>query len=339
MTGLIDAFGREITYLRVSVTDKCNLRCIYCMPEEGVPPKSHSDILRIEEFARIARIASQLGITHVRLTGGEPLVRKGILTLVHLLSEIPGIYDISMITNGMLLAGFASHLRKSGLNRVNVSLDTLKPERFKEITRCGDLDQVLDGLKAAEDVGLSPVRINTVVLNGVNRDEVKDLAMLTLDHPWAVRFIEFMPFWDNGWRFGDSYVTPISEIREEIVLLGAYPVESDEKCSEGKKGTESGPAGYMKLPGARGSIGFISMKDHICSGCNRLRLTADGFLLPCLLSDISVDLRTPLREGAADDVIEELIRKAASLKPESGYAAKAMASSRGNNLSLSKIGG
>ncbi len=339
MTRLVDSFGREITYLRVSVTDKCNLRCIYCMPEEGVRLKSHSDILRIEELARIVNIASQLGITHVRLTGGEPLVRQGIVTLVCFLSEIPGICDVSMTTNGLLLPGLALRLREAGLNRVNVSLDTLKPERFKKITRHGDLKTVLDGLKAIEDVGLAPVKINTVVMKGINRDEVKDMAMLTKDHPWTVRFIEFMPFWNNGWKFGSRYVTPISEVRDEMTAQGAYPIDSDRERDDGKDGAGRGPANYVKLPGAKGKIGFISMKDHICSSCNRIRLTADGLLLPCLLSDISVDLRTPLREGAKDDVIAGLICKAVSMKPENGRVAQAMAACPGDNPSLSKIGG
>ncbi len=339
MTRLVDSFRRKITYLRVSVTDKCNLRCIYCMPEEGVMLKSHSDILRIEELARIVDIASQLGITHVRLTGGEPLVRQGIVTLVGVLSEIPGISDISMTTNGLLLPGLARPLCEAGLHRVNVSLDTLRPERFQKITRRGDLESVFAGLDAIEAVGLSPVKINTVVLKGINDDEVEDIAMLTKERQWTVRFIEFMPFWNNGWKFGERYVVPIREIRDRIMAQGAYPVESD--IAQGKRKDEvgAGPAKYVKFPDAEGSIGFISMKDHICSGCNRIRLTADGLLLPCLLSDISVDLRTPLREGAKDDVIAELICKAVSLKPENGQVAQAMVACPGGNPSLSKIGG
>ena len=339
MTRLVDSFGREITYLRVSVTDKCNLRCIYCMPEEGVKLKSHSDILRIEELARIIDIASRLGITHVRLTGGEPLVRQGIVTLVCVLSEIPGISDISMTTNGLLLPGLARPLREAGLDRVNVSLDTLRPERFRKVTRHGDLKSVLAGLKAVEDVGLSPVKINTVVLKGINHDEIADIATLTKERPWTVRFIEFMPFWNNGWKFNSRYVTPISEIRDEIMAEGAWPVESGAGQDEPTDRAGRGPANYVKLPGAKGSIGFISLKDHICSSCNRIRLTADGRLLPCLLSDISVDLRTPLREGAKDGVIAGLICKAVSLKPENGRVAEAMAACPGENPSLSKIGG
>ncbi len=339
MTRLVDSFRRKITYLRVSVTDKCNLRCIYCMPEEGVMLKSHSDILRIEELARIVDIASQLGITHVRLTGGEPLVRQGIVTLVGVLSEIPGISDISMTTNGLLLPGLARPLCEAGLHRVNVSLDTLRPERFQKITRRGDLESVFAGLDAIEAVGLSPVKINTVVLKGINDDEVEDIAMLTKERQWTVRFIEFMPFWNNGWKFGERYVVPIREIKDRIMAQGAYPVESD--IAQGKRKDEvgAGPAKYVKFPDAEGSIGFISMKDHICSGCNRIRLTADGLLLSCLLSDISVNLRTPLREGAKDDVIAELICKAVSLKPENGQVAQAMVACPGGNPSLSKIGG
>ena len=337
MTRLVDAFGRKITYLRVSVTDKCNLRCIYCMPEEGVAAKSHCDILRIEELARIIHVASELGITHVRLTGGEPLVRRGIATLVCFLSEIPGIRDISMTTNGLLLPGLAANLKDAGLNRVNVSLDTLKPETYKKITRRGELESVLCGLKAIEDVGLSPIKINAVVLKGVNDDEINDMAMLTKEHPWTVRFIEFMPFWNNGWKFGGKYVVPIREVREKILAQGARPVESGRVGDESPDG--AGPANYVEFPGARGSIGFISMEDHICSHCNRMRLTADGLLLPCLFSDVSVDLRTSLREGASDSAIAELICKAVSLKPASGRMAQAVAADSRGNASLSKIGG
>ena len=350
------------------MTDKCNLRCIYCMPEEGVKAKSHYDILRIEELARIAYVASQLGITHVRLTGGEPLVRQGILTLICYLSAIPGIQDISMTTNGLLLPNYAATLSEAGLDRVNISLDTLKPERYEKITRCGDLRSVLDGLKAIEDVGMSPIKINTVVMKGMNDDEIPDMAMLTKEHPWIVRFIEFMPFWNNGWEFGSRYVVPIHEIRRKIIAQGAYPVgahaeksdmeefcmgksDTEESCMEGSDTEEFdmernehaelpdgvGPASYVKFPGARGSIGFISMKDHICSSCNRIRLTADGLLLPCLLSDISVDLRTPLREGATDDDILGLICKAVNLKPESGKKAQAMGARSEGNPSLSKL--
>ncbi|NLS44568.1 MAG: GTP 3',8-cyclase MoaA [Firmicutes bacterium] len=339
MTKLIDPFGREITYLRVSVTDRCNLRCIYCMPEEGVKLKSHSDILRIEELARIVNIASGLGITRVRLTGGETLVRQGILALVSLLSEIPGICDLSMSTNGVLLSKFATRLSQAGLNRVNVSLDTLKPERFKRITRHGKLESVLAGLEAAEGAGLSPIKINTVVMKGVNHDEIRDLAMLTKDHPWIVRFIEFMPFWNNGWKFGAGYVMPISEIRNEMIARGAYVINPNAGENNQRDQAGKGPANYIKFPEFKGSIGFISLRDHICSNCNRIRLTADGLLLPCLLSNISVDLRTPLRDGADDGFIAGLIRKAVSLKPENGEIAQVEVACSGGNPSLSKIGG
>ncbi|MCR4401376.1 MAG: GTP 3',8-cyclase MoaA [Firmicutes bacterium] len=330
---LYDGYGRRITYLRVSVTDKCNLRCVYCMPEEGVEPRRHHDLLRLEEISRVIRVAARLGIEKVRITGGEPLVRKGLPDLVRMIASITEIRDLSMTTNGTLLAGFARDLVASGLKRVNISLDTLKPDVYSKMTRCGDIQGVFAGIAAAETAGLLPIRLNAVVVRGMNDGEIEDLARLTLEHAWDVRFIELMPFWGNGGRFERAHVVPVEEIRERVRALGALPEASSAlpapewSRAAGALSSEAapaaddcaGPASYMRLPGAAGRVGFISREgDGFCVRCNRLRLTAEGKLMPCLLSDLAVDLRAPLRAGADDDAIASLIRKAVSLKPAAG---------------------
>lgn len=333
MTTLIDAFGRRITYLRVSVTDKCNLRCVYCMPEHGVKPRSHYEILRLEEIARVVRVAAGLGITKVRITGGEPLVRNGLVQLVKMIASLPGLHDFAMTTNGTLLDDRAAELAAAGLKRVNISLDTLRPDVYSRITRCGDLQAALRGIAAAEAAGLRPIRLNAVVVRGVNDGEIEDLARLTLEHAWDVRFIELMPFWGNGGSLGPSDVVPIEEVRGRVKAIargGALvPCHASltlgSAAPTGRPGSEaageSGPASYMRLPGALGRVGFISREgDGFCVRCNRLRLTADGKLLPCLLATSGVDLREPLRDGADDAAIAGLIRKAVSMKPESGAA-------------------
>ncbi len=303
-----DAYERPIQYLRVSVTDRCNLRCVYCMPEEGIPQLTHDDILRYEEIARIVRLAVEMGFVHVRLTGGEPLARKGIVGLVAALASIPGLDDLSMTTNGMLLARYAEPLARAGLRRVNISLDTLRPERFQRITRWGRLEDVLEGRRAALKAGLSPVKVNTVVVRGLNDDEVVDLARLTLEPDWHIRFIEVMPLGAGTHWSGDG-VVPSAEIRARVeAALGPLtPVQGE---------AGAGPARYYQLSGAKGTLGFISpVTEHFCQGCNRLRLTSDGRLLPCLLSDLSIDLRTPLRAGASDEELRAILQQAIVAKP------------------------
>ncbi len=308
----LDAYNRPISYLRISVTDRCNLRCIYCMPEEGVPSILHDEVLRYEEIETIVRAAAELGITKVRLTGGEPLVRLGIVDLVRSIARIPGIDDLAMTTNGILLAHYADRLAEAGLHRVNISLDTLNAERFRRITRCGDLAHVLTGIEAARQAGLQPIKINTVVIRGMNDDEVVDLAAKTLDAAWwNIRFIELMPvgdgeLMDTAW---EQQVVTAQEVRERIeAALG--DLEPD------KMRVGSGPARYYRLPGAKGTLGFITpISEHFCYRCNRLRLTADGQLRPCLLSDQEVDLRTPLRGGADVDEIKALIVEGIKRKP------------------------
>jgi len=304
-----DAYNRPISYLRISITDRCNLRCVYCMPPEGVDWRPHEEVLRYEEIETIVRAAAELGISKVRLTGGEPLVRLGIADLVRMLARIPGVDDLAMTTNGILLARYAEELTEAGLQRVNVSLDTLRPERFQRITRHWRLEDVLAGIEAARLAGLEPVKINTVVIRGMNDDEVVDLARKTRETEWNLRFIELMPV-GNGvtgdWR---ERVVTAAEIRERIkAALG--------ELEPAKMPTGGGPARYYQLPGARGTLGFITpISEHFCYQCNRLRLTADGQLRPCLLSDREIDLRTPLRQGAGVAEIKRLILKAIESKP------------------------
>jgi cyclic pyranopterin phosphate synthase len=305
---LADGCERPISYLRVSVTDRCNLRCLYCMPPEGVPLRSHDETLRYEEIDRVVRAAAGLGISKVRLTGGEPLARAGIANLVSMLARIPGVDDLSMTTNGTLLARYARALRAAGLKRVNVSLDTLREERFARITRGGKLADALEGIEAAREAGLAPIKVNSVILRGLNEDEIVDLAGLTVTHDWHVRFIELMPL--NHVALGPEQAhVPNEEVRQTIVsslgdLLPAQPIHG------------SGPAAYYRLAGARGTIGFISpVSEHFCGHCNRLRLTADGRLRPCLLADSELDVRSALRSGASIDEIQALLRQAILAKP------------------------
>jgi len=303
MTELFDSFGRRINYLRISVTDRCNLRCIYCMPPEGVPLIAHNELLSYEEISAIVQVAVELGINKIRLTGGEPLVRSELPRLIDMLSHIEGVDDISLTTNGTLLKECASKLKQAGLRRVNISLDTLKADRFRYITRLGELKDAIDGIKAARDAGFYPVKINMVVMQGINDDEVLDFARLTYEKEWHIRFIELMPF------AGVSQFVPSSELRQRIELLGSL--------EPGPPITGNGPAKYYRLPEAKGTIGFISpMTEPFCSHCNRLRLTSNGQLCPCLLSDDSIDLKKPLRNNASLEELRHLMLKVVASKPE-----------------------
>lgn len=308
-TARLDKFDRPINYLRISVTDRCNLRCLYCMPDEGIETQTHADILRYEEFGLIARAAARLGISKMRVTGGEPLVRLGIVDFIQQLATIAGIDDLSMTTNGILLPRYAHELADAGLRRVNVSLDTLRPERFEFITRRGKLTDTLAGIAAAHEAGLEPLKINMVVIRGLNDDEVTDFARLTLDKAWHIRFIEIMPLGENKYWAGSGYVsTPELKVRIEREIAPLIPA---------KVHIGNGPARYYQLPDAVGTIGFISpVSEHFCGTCNRLRLTADGKLRPCLLSDYEIDLRTPLRAGASEEEIMNLIVTGITAKPE-----------------------
>jgi cyclic pyranopterin phosphate synthase len=313
MTGLSDSFQRPINYLRISVTDRCNLRCVYCMPVSGVCPLSHEDILRYEEIDTVARAAAEMGIDKIRLTGGEPLVRAGLPDLVAMLAEIKTINDISLTTNGTLLTKHAAELKKAGLNRVNISLDSLKPDRFQSITRSqAKLADVLEGIEAAREVGLEPVKLNMVVVPGVNDDEVLDFAEKTVNEEWHVRFIELMPVVAET---ENPQFVAASDMKKTIERLGKL-----EPCLPS---VGNGPAKYFRLPKARGTIGFITpVSEHFCFNCNRLRLTADGKLRPCLLSAYEVDLKGPLRQGADAEGLKKLIEEAVANKPKQHHIAE-----------------
>jgi cyclic pyranopterin phosphate synthase len=287
------------------------LRCIYCMPPEGVPSRPHEDILRYEEIELVVRAAAELGISKVRLTGGEPLVRLGLVDLVDMLARIPRVDDLAMTTNGILLSRYAQDLARAGLRRVNISLDTLQAERFRQITRRGRLEDVLAGMEAARMAGLAPIKVNTVVIRGMNEDEVVDFARKTVETEWNVRFIELMPVGNGvmaagGWR---ERVVTAQKVRHQIeAVMG--------ELQPAKIGPGNGPARYYRLPGAKGTLGFITpVSEHFCYQCNRLRLTADGQLRPCLLSDQEIDLRTPLREGAGVEQVKTLLLKGIDEKP------------------------
>ena len=307
MTGLCDSFQRPINYLRISVTDRCNLRCAYCMPAGGIHWMSHQDILTYEEIYTVVRAAAELGISKIRLTGGEPLVRLGLPKLVEMLRRIDPIDDISLTTNGTLLSRYAAELKQAGLKRVNISLDTLKPDRFKVITRSGyELSDVLAGIDAGRSAGLHPVKINMVVMAGINGDEVLDFANKTINEEWNVRFIEFMP--TAGVSNADLHFVSVGDIKGQLEPLGEL-----EPCLPR---VGNGPARYFRFHNGRGSVGFISpVSEHFCFHCNRLRLTADGRLRPCLLSDEEIDLRQPLRRGISLAELKGLIETAATKKP------------------------
>ena len=319
LTPLVDPFQRSITYLRISLTDRCNLRCVYCMPEAGIKFVPREHILTLEEIGRIVRITAGMGLRRVRLTGGEPLVRSGITQLVRWIAETPGIEDISLTTNGMVLASYAEELARAGLKRVNVSLDTLRPDRFREITRHGDLTAVYEGIAAARAAGLSPIKINVVVMREVNDDEVADIARTTVEKDWEVRFIELMPFMDEQETC----------IKDTSLVLGFVPTQEVQRQIEASLGplepaattTGGGPAHYYRLPGAKGLVGFISpLTEHqFCASCNRMRLTAEGQIRPCLLTDHEVDLKETLRGGGSDDDLRARIVLALETKPDAHH--------------------
>jgi cyclic pyranopterin phosphate synthase len=274
------------------------------MPPEGVPQISHSEVLSYEEIGNVVQAAAELGIYKVRLTGGEPLVRADFPELVKMLSRIEGIHELSLTTNGTVLKKYAAELKRAGLSRVNVSLDTLKHDKFRYITRLGELKDVLDGIEAARGAGFDPVKINTVIMRGINDDEILNFARITYEDGWHVRFIELMPFKSV------AESVPSIELRQHISSLGKL-----EPCASI---TNNGPAMYYRLAGARGTIGFISplTEDAFCSRCNRMRLTPDGKLRPCLLGEDEIDLKTPLRNNASMEELKSLILKAVASKPQ-----------------------
>lgn len=331
-----DTHGRTIDYLRISLTDRCNFRCIYCMPEDGVEQLAHEDILRIEEIEQAVRVAAGMGIKSVRLTGGEPLVRKGVADLVRAISETPGIENVSMTTNGVLLPKMAADLKEAGLSRVNISLDTLDACQFRQITRRGELQQTLDGIDAALEAGFNPVKINAVAVRSLNQDYLA-FARLSIDRPLHVRFIEYMPVGESsgshGCGWGKDDVVPSEElfgiINERAGAAGMPLLVS----AGDDKPLGWGPARYFEFPGAQGTVGFISpLSRHFCSECNRLRLTADGKLRPCLFSDDEYDLRTALRNGGEDDQ-RAVFARALGAKPDEHH------DKVGTERGMSQIGG
>ena len=294
-----DRLGRNVDYLRVSVTDRCNLRCIYCMPEEGIPKKDHNEILRNEEILKIIRISAELGIKKVRFTGGEPLVRKGIENIIYETSKIKGIEDIALTTNGTKLYEMADTLKEAGLKRVNISLDSLKKDRYRMITRLGNIDDVFRAIDKSLSIGLEPVKINTVVIKGMNDDEIFDFVKLADENPLHIRFIEIMPI-GEGAKFKDNYISSDDLISS---IPGLTPVE-----------TEPGnTARVFKRKGAKGTVGFITpLSCKFCSSCNRIRLTAAGTIKPCLHSKYEVDIKSFLND---EDKIRAMLEHAILSKP------------------------
>lgn len=330
-----DGQGRQIDYLRISLTDRCNLRCIYCMPEHGVKSIPHESILTLEEVHKAIECASQLGIKHIRFTGGEPTVRKGLLGLIERTAQTPGIESVALTTNAILLPNMAADLEAAGLSRVNISLDTLDAEQYRFITRRGNLDDALKGVEAALSSGLSPVKLNTVVVRSLNQD-LLSFARLTIDAPLHVRFIEYMPIGSGedcggcGWGLDD--VVPAKEIIETINMqaqsIGLGSLQPTTATPDGW-----GPAQYYRLPDAQGTVGVISaISNHFCASCNRLRLTADGKIKPCLFSDTEYDIRSALRKGDKEEVLS-VFEAALSHKP-SGHEHRV-----GTRRMMSQVGG
>ncbi len=303
---LIDRFGREITYLRISVTDRCNLRCIYCMPETGIKFVPHEEILRFKEIIRIAEIFVEEGVKKIRLTGGEPLVRKGVVELVKMLSESVGKKaELTMTTNGTLLWKYGKELYNAGMERINIGIDTLNPEIFKKITRRDHFNDVQKSLDAIKKIPFRKIKLNVVVMKGINDAEIQDFVKLTLDNPWEVRFIEYMPF---------GNVT--LETREKYLLDGETIIKEIGKSFEIKELPSNGVAKKFKVENAEGEWGIITpMTAHFCENCNRMRLTSNGFLRPCLFSREMVDIKTPIRKGADRETLLKIIKGAIDKKP------------------------
>jgi GTP 3',8-cyclase len=323
---LKDSFGRGIEYLRISVTDRCNFRCLYCMPLAGLEWLPKSDILSYEEIARVVMQLAPLGLRRLRITGGEPTLRPDLERLVAMLREIPEIEDISLSTNGLRLPDLARSLKKAGLDRINMSADSLRPDRIKAISRRNIDFNPVAAATAAEDAGLAPIKLNVVVMRGINDDEVRDFAALTLEHAWHVRFIELMPVGEMR-ELTWEHVVPAEEILRSLEEIG--PLEPTAGPERG-----NGPARYCRFAGARGTIGVITPMSHTyCGSCNRVRLTADGRLRTCLFGDDEVDLRTPLRTGIP---LEPYFRAALETKPKEHHL---LQMSIGGLRALSQVGG
>lgn len=305
---MLDTQGREINYLRISITDRCNLRCRYCMPSEGVKHLAHERILSLEEIARLVKVSAGIGIRKVRITGGCPLIRKNISQLIRYIRAIPEIDDIALTTNGVLFAGLADELKEAGLDRINFSLDTLIPERYEYITRIGKINDVKKAIDKAIDLNMNPVKLNTVIIRGFNDDEILNFADLAYNNPLNIRFIEFMPIGDLQFWKSESIVKS-----DEVKAI----ISSKYKLLDSKKIMGNGPAKAYILDGGQGSVGFISpMSNHFCGECNRIRLTAEGKLRACLHDKREVDLKSALDKGASDEELRQLFLKTIKMKPE-----------------------
>ena len=339
MNQLIDNFGREISYLRVSITDRCNYRCIYCQPERQFEFIPHEEILRYEEIVEIVQEAVELGITKVRITGGEPLVREGIVDFIRQLKKIDKLEDISLTTNGFFLSEYAEKLKAAGLNRVNISLDSLQEEKYRRIARAGSLKKVLKGIDSAFKAGLLPIKINTVVMKGINDDEIDDFVKLSLLRPLNIRFIELMPSGEEVIKEFKNKFISVQEIKEKLIkkyLLRPIKIS-----------TSNGPAKYFQIEGGKGTVGFINaLSQHFCKTCNRIRLTSEGKLRPCLFSNKEIDIKSEIRNSEKLNIstpylrkklIQEKIMEAVKLKP----ASHQLNTKIKNNISfqMSKIGG
>jgi len=301
-----DSYGRRINYLRISLTDACNLRCVYCMPE-NMTFRPRQELMTDEEILFLVRVGASLGVNKIRLTGGEPTIRPHLPELVRGIAATPGIADLSMTTNGILLDKLAQPLAEAGLRRVNVSIDTLDGEKFHKITRWGDINDVWRGIRAAEDAGLTPIKLNSVVVRNFNEEDMIDLARLTLENDWDVRFIEMMPFGEIS-DFQQTNVVTFHEMRERIESSFGPLEEAGYDFVD--------PSRPFRIPGAMGTLGFISsVTEPFCQGCGRVRLTADGKLRLCLLRDDEVDLLTPLRQGASFEEMQQLMLDGAFHKP------------------------
>ncbi|MGB5984195.1 MAG: GTP 3',8-cyclase MoaA [Desulfobacterales bacterium] len=309
---LIDSYNRHLNYLRISITDWCNLRCKYCQPPEQIPKLGHEEILRYEEILGICRIAVAMGINKIRVTGGEPLIRKGVTQFLKTLAALPGLQDLSLTTNGVLLAENLPALKDAGVRRINVSLDTLDRVRFKEITGRDHFQRVWDGILSAHRMGFQPIKINAVALRGINDDELTELARLSFAYPFHIRFIEHMPMGSAELGATRPLLTP--EIKTRLESVGnLIPIS---------RSRQDGPAQRYRFEGAQGEVGFISaMSRHFCNTCNRLRLTAAGCLRPCLLSDYEVDIKHALRQGVPEEALVEIFLEAIRHKPSDHHLA------------------
>ncbi|MBW1895998.1 MAG: GTP 3',8-cyclase MoaA [Deltaproteobacteria bacterium] len=312
----VDPYDRRITYLRISITDRCNLRCAYCMPVvTDFRPLSHAEILTYEEILKLIHVATDVGVTKVRLTGGEPLLRKDFVHLVASVCRIPALHDVSVTTNGVLLRELAQPLFEAGLRRINVSLDTLNPLKYVKITGRESFDAVWEGLRMAESVGFSPIKVNVVAMKGVNDDELRQFADLSMEKPYHVRFIEYMPIGKNSDWTPEKYISS-DEIKANLEAFGSLHTVP--------RSIHDGPAERYRFKSAKGEIGFISaLSHHFCPSCNRLRLTADGRLRPCLFSDEEVDIKTPMRQGRSREALRAIFEDTIAKKPRQHNAQEA----------------